>query len=137
MRQPMSLAFQMAIKEVVREEFLHFLYNDTDISTDVQSNQGTTKSIKRRDEKMSWLNFSDAELRIVDEVEKNPGMKQNAIISLMDVHDDAYPDGSPDAGTVRVLLANLVKRKVLIASSTNGYTINDSDYPPAKRHPDR
>ena len=128
----MSSVFETAVKEVVREEFLHFLYNDNDTSDGVQSNHGTTKAIKRRDEKMSWLNFSDAELRIVDEVEKNPGMKQTAIVSLMSGHDEAYPDGTCEAGTVRVLLANLVKRKVLIASGTNGYTLNDSDYPPAK-----
>jgi len=85
---------------------------------------------KRRAQKMSWMDFSDAELRIVNEVEKNPGMKQTAIVSLMSVHDASYPDGTCEAGTVRVLLSNLVKRKVLIASGTNGYTINDSDTPP-------
>lgn len=127
----MSSVFEMAIKEAVKEELLHFLYNDTDTSATGQISARTTKA-KRRDVKMSWLNFSDAELRLVDEIEKNPGMKQTAIVLLMSVHDEAYPDGTCEAGTVRLLLANLVKRKVLIASGTNGYTLNDSDYPPAK-----
>ena len=127
----MSSVFETAVKEVVREEFLHFLYNDNDTSATGQISERTTK-VKRRRNKMTWMDFSDAELRIVDEVEKNPGMKQTAIVSLMSVHDEAYPDGTCEAGTVRVLLANLVKRKVLIASGTNGYTLNDSDYPPAK-----
>jgi hypothetical protein len=131
MRATMSSVFEMAIEKAVKEELLHFLYNDTDTSTTGQSTQGTTK-VKRRRNKMTWMDFSDAELRIVDEVEKNPGMKQTAIVLLMSVHDEAYPDGTCEAGTVRVLLANLVKRKVLIASGTNGYTLNDSDYPPAK-----
>ncbi len=127
----MSSVFETAVKEVVREEFLHFLYNDNDTSATGQISERTNKA-KRRRNKMTWMDFSDAELRIVDEVEKNPGMKQTAIVLLMSVHDEAYPDGTCEAGTVRVLLANLVKRKVLIASGTNGYTLNDSDYPPAK-----
>ena len=127
----MSSVFETAVKDVVREEFLHFLYNDNDTSATGQISERTTKA-KRRRNKMTWMDFSDAELRIVDEVEKNPGMKQTAIVSLMSVHDEAYPDGTCEAGTVRFLLANLVKRKVLIASGTNGYTLNDSDYPPAK-----
>ena len=127
----MSSVFETAVKEVVREEFLHFLYNDNDTGATGQISERMTKA-KRRRNKMTWMDFSDAELRIVDEVEKNPGMKQTAIVLLMSVHDEAYPDGTCEAGTVRFLLANLVKRKVLIASGTNGYTLNDSDYPPAK-----
>ena len=128
----MSLAFQMAIKEVVREEFLHFLYNDTDISDGVQSNQGTTKAIKRRDEKMSWLNFSDKELRIVNEVEKNPGMGGKEVVALMEKFDAEYPDGQCKENMTKVLLSNLVSRKVLISQVNEGYILNDSDYPPAK-----
>jgi len=127
----MSTVFEMAIKEAVKEELLNFLYYNNDPSPTGQSTQETNK-VKRRRNKMAWMDFSDSELRIVDEVEKNPGMKQTAIVLLMSVHDEAYPDGTCEAGTVRILLANLVKRKVLIASGTNGYTLNDSDYPPAK-----
>jgi len=127
----MSTVFEMAIKEAVKEELINFLYYGNDTIPTGQSSQETNK-VKRRRNKMTWMDFSDAELRIVDEVEKNPGMKQTAIVLLMSVHDEAYPDGTCEAGTVRFLLANLVKRKVLIASGTNGYTLNDSDYPPAK-----
>jgi hypothetical protein len=135
----MSLILEAAIDRAAEKILEKFLYNDTSDNSRICYNNSTGLAIKikRRAPKMSWMDFSDAELRIVDEVEKNPGMKQTAIVSLMSVHDAAYPDGTPDPATVRFLLANLVKRKVLIASTTNGYTINDSDYPPAKRYPDR
>jgi hypothetical protein len=135
----MSLILEAAIERAAEKVLKEFLTDNVAYNAEtLYKNSGVLGfKVLRRTPKMSWMDFSDAELRIVNEVEKNPGMKQNAIISLMSVHDDAYPDGTPDAGTVRFLLANLVKRKVLIASSTNGYTINDSDYPPAKKYPDR
>ena len=135
----MSLILEAAIERAAEKALKEFLTNNVGDNTEACYKDSGVLGIKvkRRTPKMSWMDFSDAELRIVDEVEKNPGMKQNAIVSLMSVHDASYPDGTCEAGTVRVLLANLVKRKVLIASSTNGYTINDSDYPPAKRYPDR
>lgn len=79
---------------------------------------------------MAWMDFSDEELRIVNEIEKNPGMKQNQIISLMSVDGSAPGDATCEAGTTRILLANLVKRRVLLSSTTGGYTLNDSDTPP-------
>ena len=135
----MSLILEAAIERAAEKALKEFLTNNVGDNTGTcYKNSGVLGiKVKRRTPKMSWMDFSDAELRIVDEVEKNPGMKQTAIVALMSVHDAAYPDGTPDPATVRFLLANLVKRKVLIASSTNGYTINDSDYPPAKRYPDR
>ena len=79
---------------------------------------------------MSWMDFSDKELRIVNEVEKKPGMQQDAIIAIMKEYDADYPDGDCGASMTKFLLANLCDRKVLIASTKNGYTLNDSDTPP-------
>lgn len=73
---------------------------------------------------MTWFDFSDEELRIVNEIEKKPGMKQSEIIAMMSVSGSGPNDASCEAGTCKVLLANLVKRKVLISSPNNGYRLN-------------
>lgn len=79
---------------------------------------------------MSWMDFSDKELRIVNEVEKTPGMIGKQIVALMSTFDSEYPDGQCEESTTKVLLSNLVGRKVLISQGKNGYFLNDSDTPP-------
>ena len=79
---------------------------------------------------MSWMDFSDKELRIVNEIEKNPGMGGKQIIALMSNFDAEYPDGQCEENTTKILLSNLVGRKVLISQGKGGYILNDSDTPP-------
>ena len=74
---------------------------------------------------MAWMDFSDCELRIVNEIEKNPGMGGKTIIALMSIADAAYPDGTCEISTTKVLLAHLVKRKVIVSQGNNGYFLND------------
>jgi hypothetical protein len=126
----MSLVFEMAIKEAVKEQLKHFLYNNAEASG-MGRMTGMT-SAKRRTHKMAWMDFSDCELRIVNEVEKNPGMGGKQIIAMMSTNDTAYPDGTCEISTTKVLLANLVKRKVLISSGSagGGYSLNNSESPP-------
>ena len=129
----MSLIFEMAIKEAAREAFHKYLYNDNDGASGAGGYNDTAVQkveTKRRTHKMSWMDFSDKELRIVNEVEKKPGMQQDAIIAIMKEYDADYPDGDCGASMTKFLLANLCDRKVLIASTKNGYTLNDSSTPP-------
>jgi len=129
---PMSLIFEMAIEKAAKEAMHKYLYNDLEGTSGVGYNDTAVLGgvAKRRDSKMSWMDFSDKELRIVNEVEKKPGMKQHQICTLMSTHDAAYADGTCEEGTTKFLLANLCDRKVLISSPKNGYTLNDSDTPP-------
>lgn len=85
---------------------------------------------KRRAAKMSWLDFSDKELRIVNEVEKTPGMSGKQIVAIMEAFDAEYPEGQCAEGFTKFLLSNLVGRKVLINKSNDGYHLNESDTPP-------
>ena len=123
----MSLIFKMAIKEAAKEAMHHFLYDD---NTGSSSGAGAITKTKRRGHKMAWMDFSDCELRIVNEIEKNPGMGGKTIIALMSIADAAYPDGTCEISTTKVLLANLVKRKVIVSQGNNGYFLNDSETPP-------
>lgn len=118
----MNLIFEMAIKEAAKEAMHHFLYDD---NTESSSGTGGITKTKRRTHKMSWMDFSDCELRIVNEIEKNPGMGGKTIIALMSIADAAYPDGTCEISTTKVLLANLVKRKVIVSQGNNGYFLND------------
>ena len=134
----MSLIFEMAIKEAAREAFRKYLYNDNDGTTGGGYNDTAVEKVEtnRRTHKMSWMDFSDCELRIVNEIEKNPGMGGKEIIAIMAKPDAAYPDGECQAGMTKALLSNLVKRKVLLSSgSLDGYTLNDSDTPPPCKLP--
>ena len=79
---------------------------------------------------MSWMDFSDKELRIVNEIEKNPGMGGKQIVALMSTFDAEYPDGQCQEAMTKMLLANLVDRKVLISQGKQGYILNDSYTPP-------
>jgi len=126
----MSLVFEIAIKAEIKEQLKHFLYNDSEVSGMGHMAGGMTPA-KRRTHKMSWMDFSDCELRIVNEVEKNPGIGGKQIIALMSTNDAAYPDGTCEISTTKVLLANLVKRKVLNSSGSagGGYTLNNSETP--------
>ena len=127
----MSLIFEMAIKAEIKEQLKHFLYTDKEVSGIGHMVGGITPA-KRRKHKMAWMDFSDCELRIVNEVEKNPGIGGKQIIALMSTNDAAYPDGTCETSTTKVLLANLVKRKVLTSSGSTGggYSLNDSEPPP-------
>ena len=137
----MSLVLEMAIKDAVKEatrEAVHkYLYNNLEAAPSGGYNDTAVQKVetKRRTHKMSWMDFSDKELRIVNEVEKKPGMKQHQICTLMSTHDDAYADGMCEEGTTKALLANLCDRKVLISSTKNGYTLNDSSTPPPVNYP--
>lgn len=137
----MSLVLEMAIKDAVKEatrEAVHkYLYNDCEGAPSGGYNDTAVLEVKvkRRASKMSWMDFSDKELRIVNEVEKKPGMKQHQICTLMSTHDAAYADGMCEEGTTKALLANLCDRKVLLSSTKNGYTLNDSSTPPPCKLP--
>ena len=125
----MSLVFEMAIKAEIKEQLKHFLYNDNEASSTGHMTTGMTQA-KRRKHKMAWMDFSDKELRIVDEIEKNPGMGGKQIVALMSTFDAEYPDGQCQEAMTKMLLANLVDRKVLISQGKQGYILNDSDTPP-------
>jgi hypothetical protein len=135
----MSLVLEMVIKDAVKEaareaarEAMHkYLYNNFEGAPGGGYNDTAGLSViaKRRTHNMSWMDFSDCELRIVNEIEKNPGMGGKQIIAIMAKPDAAYADGECQENTTKVLLANLVKRKVIL-SSPGGYTLNDSDTPP-------
>ena len=128
----MSLIFEMAIKEAAREAFHKYLYNDNDGTTGGGCNDTAVQKVEtnRRTHKMSWMDFSDKELRIVNEIEKNPGMGGKQIVALMSTFDAEYPDGQCQEAMTKMLLANLVDRKVLISQGKQGYILNDSDTPP-------
>ena len=127
----MSLVFEMAIKEAVKEQLKHFLYNDAEVSG-MGHMTGMTPA-KRRTHKMTWVDFSDEELKIVNEVERNPGMKGDQIIKFMSVHNPTGTGVTCEAAVTKGLLSNLVKRKVLI--SNEGYPLNDSSPPPPCKLP--
>jgi len=124
----MSLIFEMAIKAEIKEQVKHFLYSGKEPSG-IGHMTGGMNPANRRTHKMAWMDFSDKELRIVNEVEKKPGMKQHQICTLMSTHDAAYADGTCEEGTTKALLANLCDRKVLVSSPKQGYTLNDSETP--------
>lgn len=123
----MSLIFEMAIKEAAKEAMQNFLYNDNNESCRGSARSTTTK---RREHKMTWIDFSDEELKIVNEIEARPGMKAEQIIAFMSVNNTAGVGVTCEANTTKVLLANLVKRKVITASTTQGYHLNDAAPPP-------
>ena len=79
---------------------------------------------------MSWMDFSDKELRIVNDVEKTPGMGGKQIVALMSTFDSEYPDGQCEESTTKVLLSNLVGRRGLISQGKNGSFLNYLDPPP-------
>ena len=132
----MSLVLEMAIKDAVKEaakEAVHnFLYNNSEAAPGGGYNDTAVLEVKvkRRASKMSWMDFSDKELRIVNEVEKKPGMGGKQIVALMSTFDAEYPDGQCQEAMTKMLLANLVDRKVLISQGKQGYILNDSDTPP-------
>ena len=134
----MNLVLEMAIKDAVKEatrEAVHkYLYNDCEGAPSGGYNDTAVQKVetKRRTHKMSWMDFSDKELRIVNEVEKTPGMGGKQIVALMSTFDAEYPDGQCEENTTKVLLSNLVGRKVLISQGKGGYILNDSDTPPYK-----
>lgn len=129
----MSLILEMIIKDAAKEAVHNFLYNDLEghPSGGYNNNAVLGAVSKRRVHKMSWMDFSDKELRIVNEVEKKPGMKQHQICTLMSTHDAAYADGTCEEGTTKALLANLCDRKVLVSSPKQGYSLNDAPPPPS------
>jgi hypothetical protein len=126
----MNLIFEMAIKDVIKEAFHKYLYNDLEGSPGGGYNETAVIGViaKRRTHNMSWMDFSDEELKIVNEVERNPGMKGDQIIKFMSVHNTTGTGVTCEAAVTKGLLSNLVKRKVLI--SNEGYTLNDSSTPP-------
>jgi hypothetical protein len=128
----MSLIFEMAIEKAAKEAMHKYLYNDSEGTSGNGYNDSAALNVvaKRRDSKMSWMDFSDKELRIVNEVEKKPGMGGKQIIALMSTFDAEYPDGQCEENTTKILLSNLVGRKVLISQGKGGYILNDSDTPP-------
>jgi hypothetical protein len=128
----MSLIFEMAIEKAAKEAMHKYLYNDSEGNSGGGYNDSAVLNVvaKRRDSKMSWMDFSDKELRIVNEVEKKPGMGGKQIIALMSTFDAEYPDGQCQEAMTKMLLANLVDRKVLISQGKQGYILNDSDTPP-------
>ena len=141
----MSLVLEMAIKDAVKEaareaarEAMHkYLYNDCEGAPSGGYNDTAVQKVetKRRTHKMSWMDFSDKELRIVNEIEKNPGMGGKQIIALMSTYDADYADGQCQEAMTKMLLANLVDRKVLISQGKQGYILNDSDTPPPCKLP--
>lgn len=133
----MSLVLEMALKEAAKEAVHNFLYNNSEAAPSGGYNdmRATCVIKKRRTQKMSWMDFSDKELRIVNEVEKNPGMGGKQIVALMSTFDSEYPDGQCEENTTKVLLSNLVGRKVLISQGKGGYILNDSDTPPPCKLP--
>jgi ABC-type antimicrobial peptide transport system ATPase subunit len=133
MISPMSLVLEMAIKDAAREAVHKYLYNNPEAAPSGGYNDTVQKvETKRRTHKMSWMDFSDKELRIVNEIEKNPGMGGKQIVALMSTFDAEYPDGQCQEAMTKMLLANLVDRKVLISQGKQGYILNDSDTPPSK-----
>lgn len=122
MSQVLKEAIQAAAKEVV-QEFL-CLKDENEFSRSVLS---PDKFTHRRSSQMKWFDFSDEELRIVNEIEKKPGMKQSEIVAFMSVAGSGPEDVSCEAATTKFLLANLVKRNVLISSPTRGYRLNDDN----------
>lgn len=133
----MSLILEAVLERAAEKVLEKFLYNNTDETSGNCYNNSAIlgAKIKRRAEKMSWLNFSDKELRIVNEVEKNPGMGGKQIIALMSTYDADYADGQCQEAMTKFLLANLVDRKVLISQGKHGYVLNDSDTPPPCKLP--
>jgi hypothetical protein len=128
----MSLIFEMAIEKAAKELMHNYLYNDSEGTSGGGCNDSAVLNVvaKRRDSKMSWMDFSDKELRIVNEVEKNPGMGGKQIIAFMSTFDSEYPDGQCQEAMTKMLLANLVDRKVLISQGKQGYILNVSVTPP-------
>lgn len=125
----MSLVIEQAVKIAVDKAVFEFLFSTPENG---YNNLPAACAIKkRRAQKMSWMDFSDKELRIVNEVEKTSGMGGKQIIALMSTFDPEYPDGQCEESTTKVLLSNLVQRKVLISQGKNGYFLNDSDTPPS------
>jgi hypothetical protein len=131
----MSLIFEMAIEKAAKEAMHKYLYNDSEGTSGGGYNDSAVLNAvaKRRDSKMSWMDFSDEELKIVNEVERNPGMKGDQIIKFMSVHNPTGTGVTCEAAVTKGLLSNLVKRKVLI--SNEGYTLNDSSTPPPVNYP--
>jgi hypothetical protein len=127
MSQVLMEAIQVAAREAV-QQFL-CLKSDEGISRDVLS-PDVTISHRRTMKTYFGYDFSDEELRMVNEIEKKPGMKQVEIIALMSIKGSGPDEVSCEAATVKVLLANLVKRKVLLASPFHGYRLNDASPPP-------
>ena len=129
----MSLVLEMAIEKAAREAMHHFLYNDLEGAPNGGYNDTAVLGViaKRRAHNMSWMDFSDEELKIVNEIERNPGMKGDQIIKFMSVNNATGTGVTCEAAATKGLLSNLVKRKVLISSGNNeGYTLNDSSTPP-------
>ena len=129
----MSLVIEQAVKSAVDKAVYEFLFSTPE--NGYNDLRATCVIKKRRAQKMSWMDFSDKELRIVNEVEKTPGMGGKQIVALMSTFDSEYPDGQCEESTTKVLLSNLVGRKVLISQGKNGYILNDSDTPPPCKLP--
>jgi len=135
----MSLVFEMAVKDVVKEAFHKYLYDNNAEGHPLGGyNDTAVLSViaKRRAHNMSWMDFSDEELKIVNEVERNPGMKGDQIIKFMSVNNPTGTGVTCEAAVTKGLLSNLVKRKILISSGAQeGYTLNDSSTPPPVNYP--
>jgi hypothetical protein len=119
----MSQLLKDAINKAAQEAIQHYLGASYEGSSN--SVLSPDKFTHRRSSNMKWFDFSDEELRIVNEIEKKPGMKQSEIIAFMSVAGSGPEDVSCEAGTTKFLLANLVKRRVLVSSPSNGYRINE------------
>ena len=125
----MSTLIKEALKSAAEKAVYEFLFESP---TNVYNSERPVCIVKkRRAAKMSWLDFSDNELRIVNEVEKTPGMSGKQIVVIMEAFDAEYPEGQCGEGFTKFLLSNLVGRKVLINKSNDGYHLNDSDIPPS------
>lgn len=121
-----------AVLSHAAEKILREIINYKD-SNGVESSCGSgakETKIKRRKTLQEWMDFSDEELKIVNEIEAKPGMKAEQIIAYMSVNNTAGVGVTCEANTTKVLLANLVKRKVITASTTQGYMLNNAAPPP-------
>lgn len=129
----MSQILQQAIKDAAKEAVLVFIQGEigNGSSRDMMS-PGIVS--QRKDMRiLPGFDFSDEEMRMIKAIEKKPGMKQIEIVNLMSVSGSGPDEVTCESATVKVLLANLVKRKVLLSSSSYGYRLNDGTNPPPIR----
>lgn len=119
----MNKAIEKALQQAAEKLILEFINGGNLEKINSELNTTNNGYTQKRTSKIHWCDFSDEELRLVNEIEQKPGMKQIEIINLMSVNGSSPEDVTCEAGAVKVLLANLVKRKVLISSPTNGYRL--------------
>lgn len=119
----MNKAIEKALQQAAEKLIMEFINGGNQEKINCEVNTTNNGYTQKRTSKIHWCDFSDEELRIVNEIEKKPGMKQIELISLMSINGSNSNEVTCEAGTVKFLLANLVKRKVLISSPTNGYRL--------------